>query len=73
MFQSWLLSDPMSKGNFRCKVCQSTLELGNMGRGALVNHNKSAKHIKNSVGWIVPQRVSSRHGHVWLLKVFNLI
>ena len=48
LFQSWLLPDPMSKHNFRCKVCQSTLELGNMGRGALVKHTKSAKHIKNS-------------------------
>ena len=48
LFQSCLLPDPMSKHNFRCKVCQSTLELGNMGRGALLKHTKSAKHIKNS-------------------------
>ena len=46
-FQAWLLPDPMSKHYFRCKVCQIKLDLGNMGRGALVKHNKSAKHIKN--------------------------
>ena len=43
-----LLRDPISKHNFRCKVCQCTLELGNMGKGALVKHTKSAKHVKNS-------------------------
>ena len=48
LFQSWLLPDPISKHNFRCKVCQCTLELGNMGKGALVKHTKSAKHVKNS-------------------------
>ena len=47
LFESWLLADPKSKHSFKCKVCQSTLDLGNMGRGALVKHNKSAKHIKN--------------------------
>ena len=49
LFQSWLLPDPMSKHNFRCKVCQSTLELSNMGRGVLVKHTKSNKHNKNSL------------------------
>ena len=48
IFQSWLLPDPMSKHSFKCKTCQVTLDLGNMGRGALVKHNKSVKHIKNS-------------------------
>ena len=41
MFQSWLLEDPASKHNFKCKVCQSTLELGNMGKWAVVKHSKS--------------------------------
>ena len=48
MFQSWLLEDPASKRNFKCKVCQSTLELGNMGKGAVVKHSKSVKHVQNS-------------------------
>ena len=47
LFESWLLADPNSRHSFKCKVCQSTLDLGNMGRGALVKHNKSSKHIKN--------------------------
>ena len=47
LFESWLLEDPKSKHSFKCNVCQSTLDLGNMGRGALTKHNKSAKHIKN--------------------------
>ena len=48
LFESWLLADPKSKHSFKCKICQCTLDLGNMGRGALVKHNKSAKHIKNA-------------------------
>ena len=47
LFESWLLEDPKSKHSFKCNVCHSTLDLGNMGRGALTKHNKSAKHIKN--------------------------
>ena len=46
LFESWLLADTKIKHSFKCKVCQSNLDLGNMGRGALVKH-KSAKHIKN--------------------------
>ena len=48
MSQSWLLEDPASKHNFKCKVRQSTLELGNMGKGAVVKHSKSVKHVQNS-------------------------
>ena len=48
MFQSWLLEDPASKHNFKCKVCQSTLELGNMGKAVLTKHIKSVKHVRNS-------------------------
>ena len=47
MFQSCLLEDPASKLNFKCKVCQSTLVLGNMGKGAVVKHSKSFKHVQN--------------------------
>ena len=47
MFQLCLLEDPTSKHNFMCKVCQSTLELGNMGKGAVVKHSKSVKHVQN--------------------------
>ena len=52
LFESWLLADPKSKHSFKCKICQCTLDLGNMGRGALVKHNKSAKHIKNAEMYI---------------------
>ena len=45
MFQSWLLEDPASKHNFKCKVCQSILELGNMGKAVLTKHIKSVKHV----------------------------
>ena len=48
LFQAWLLPDPTTKHNFRCKLCQASLELGNMGRGALVKHMKSSKYVKNS-------------------------
>ena len=41
MSQPWLLEDPASKHNFKCEVCQSTLELGNVGKGAVVKHSKS--------------------------------
>ena len=51
MSQSWLLEDPASKQNFKCKVCQSTLELGNMGKGAVVMQSKSVKHVQNSESW----------------------
>ena len=47
MFQSWLMEDTASKRNFKCIICQSSLELGNMGRGALVKHCKSVKHKSN--------------------------
>ena len=46
LFESWLLADPKSMHSFKYKVCQSALDLGNMGRWALVKH-KSAKHIEN--------------------------
>ena len=48
LFQAWLLPDPMNKHNFRCKFCQSSLELANMGRAAVVKHMKSSKHVTNS-------------------------
>ena len=47
MFQSWLLEDPASKHNFKRKVCQSALELGNMGKAVLTKHIKSVKHVRN--------------------------
>ena len=40
------VEDPASKHNFKCIVCQFTLELGNMGKG--VKHSKSVKHVQNS-------------------------
>ena len=43
--------DPAIKRNFKCKVCQSALELGNMGKGAVVKHSKSVKRVQNSESW----------------------
>ena len=50
MFQSWLLEDPASKHNFKFKVCQSTLDLGNIGKAVLSKHIKSVEHVRNSEG-----------------------
>ena len=49
MFHSWLIEDrtpficqitnytySASKRNFKCKICLSSLELGNMGRGSSI-------------------------------------
>ena len=47
MFHSWLMEHTAGKRNFKCIICQSSLELGNMGRGALVKHCKSVKHKRN--------------------------
>ena len=47
-FQLCLLEDPASKHNFMCKVCQSTLELGNMGKEAVVKQTRFVKHVQNS-------------------------
>ena len=40
------VEDPASKHNFKCIVCQFTLELGNMGK--VVKHSKFVKHVQNS-------------------------
>ena len=51
MFQLWLMEDTVSKRNFKCIICQSSLELGNMGKGALVKHRKSVKQKSSFVDW----------------------
>ena len=40
------VEDPARKHNFKCIVCQFTLELRNMEKG--VKHSNSVKHVQNS-------------------------
>ena len=48
MFQLCLLEDRASKHDFVYKVCQSTLELGNMGKEAVVKQTRSVRHVLNT-------------------------
>ena len=44
-FKRWLIEDECSIFSFKCKKCQVTLDLGNMGRTAVLKHMKTRKHI----------------------------
>ena len=55
-FKSWLVEDLPSAFYFKCTKCQCTLELGNMGKGAITKHIKRKKHLevdasRLSIGW----------------------
>lgn len=43
-YSKWILKDPSNERNANCKWCLSTIQLGNMGKGALDKHAKRNKH-----------------------------
>ena len=44
-FSSWVGVDTNSNARARCILCGVKIELGNMGRQALVSHSKGKKHV----------------------------
>ena len=42
-YKDWIASDE-SKEKAKCRVCQKTFSVANMGEAALVSHMKSKKH-----------------------------
>ena len=47
--------DPAIKRNFKCKVCQSALELGNMGKGQWLRGRSARKPNSFIYGLISPR------------------
>lgn len=45
----WSEADPENKTNAKCKLCDKTFTLSNMGRTALVSHAAGKKHKKKIV------------------------
>ena len=47
-FMTWLVEDETDKHRFKCRICNSSLDLGNMGKRALTIHQDGKKHVMNS-------------------------
>lgn len=48
LFKACLQGDPSCIRNFYCSFCKTTLDLGNMGKGAVRKHLLSKIHVENS-------------------------
>ena len=48
LFESWIAEAPDKTGKALCKLCRADFELGNMGKQALVSHDKGKKHQKRA-------------------------
>ena len=46
-FGSWLQCLPDDKTSAKCKLCQATIHLSNMGASSLTSHTKGEKHVKS--------------------------
>ena len=43
-FKDWVSQDSSSNTIAKCKVCMVSFDLSNMGKNALISHQKSKKH-----------------------------
>ena len=46
-YSNWILEHDTFKTKAKCKVCQSDINLSNMGQAALDNHARGIKHQQN--------------------------
>ena len=46
-YKDWLQRDSNNKNMAKCKVCDKSFRLSNMGEQALKSHAKGAKHLSN--------------------------
>jgi hypothetical protein len=56
-FSSWLKPVVQNKYQVFCILCRKTIELSNMGRQAILSHQKSAMHCKSTQGRTVNQTI----------------
>ena len=65
-FAEWLDEVENDKYAFRCRVCLKNLELGRMGKSALLRHLKSSKH-----SYLLKERNYASFTKSWMPKAFN--
>ena len=65
-FAEWLEEVENDKYAFRCRVCLKNLELGRMGKSALLRHLKSSKHSD-----LLKERNYASFTKSWMPKAFN--